>query len=329
MSGAWSSLASYKRHWCRRAEIEHQYKISQPMSPTTTTTTTTTVTRMRRQAHTTPATTTASDFLLNEVIDDLNRQNLRQNAALMKLLADSVGQEQVTHDQVSSPALLAQSAAARGRACEPGFVLDAALDKCVDRDECTQQQYCDTNAECVNVRGSFRCACRAGFIGDGTPGNCLSGELCSGRYCRLNGACTFVDNAHGYRCQCMLACQNGGMCVMTPYRYECKCPPQLTGALCNETVQNYAVRNAFDNSLANASSSLNARLSDFVNLVSAGERRGLPDVFLRDANTTAELAKLSMFNMLSRYVAMRPVYEGQSSANNGSRFNQSISVYVY
>ena len=39
----------------------------------------------------------------------------------------------------------------------------------LDIDECsTDLRPCDENAVCTNIDGSFSCACRPGFTGDGT-----------------------------------------------------------------------------------------------------------------------------------------------------------------
>lgn len=38
----------------------------------------------------------------------------------------------------------------------------------VDQDECAgEDHYCNVNADCVNTPGSYRCACKDGFVGDG------------------------------------------------------------------------------------------------------------------------------------------------------------------
>ncbi|TKR60674.1 hypothetical protein L596_027886 [Steinernema carpocapsae] len=57
--------------------------------------------------------------------------------------------------------------------CDRGFsaVADAAVQvgfSCVDLDECARGDHnCDRNAECRNLPGTFECACRDGFYGDG------------------------------------------------------------------------------------------------------------------------------------------------------------------
>ena len=40
--------------------------------------------------------------------------------------------------------------------------------------ECLQNTHnCDTHATCTFTQGTFTCSCNAGFIGDGTAGNCI------------------------------------------------------------------------------------------------------------------------------------------------------------
>ena len=42
----------------------------------------------------------------------------------------------------------------------------------LDIDECSSNSHnCDSNAVCNNTRGSHTCACKAGYLGDGT--NCI------------------------------------------------------------------------------------------------------------------------------------------------------------
>ena len=45
----------------------------------------------------------------------------------------------------------------------------------LDVDECTNKSYsCDSNAACQNTKGSYKCTCKAGYVGDG--------KKCSGNY---------------------------------------------------------------------------------------------------------------------------------------------------
>ena len=37
-----------------------------------------------------------------------------------------------------------------------------------DVDECTNENICDVNAQCVNTEGSYECVCNPGYSGNGT-----------------------------------------------------------------------------------------------------------------------------------------------------------------
>lgn len=43
----------------------------------------------------------------------------------------------------------------------------------VDDNECSKGNHnCDAHARCFNTHGAYRCQCNAGYIGEGTKGNC-------------------------------------------------------------------------------------------------------------------------------------------------------------
>ena len=111
---------------------------------------------------------------------------------------------------------------------------------CVDIDECDYKAVefmnCDINAKCINKYGSFECKCINGYFGDGRLGKCFTKLYCSKNYCKLHGQCVFKKNIEGYRCECALKCLNGGKCVMKELSYECECPINTTGFLCETMI---------------------------------------------------------------------------------------------
>ena len=158
-------------------------------------------------------------LLVNQIVNELIENNMKNSFLFLNNLA------QTSFDQGDS----------QKKVCAPGFV-NSLTNDCVDVDECnsTSNLKCDSNADCINTYGSFKCKCRKGYLGSGSV--CFGGTFCSGKFCRLNGKCKFNRNRGGYKCQCMLDCMNGGVCVMTKLRYECKCPRNSTGFLCELTV---------------------------------------------------------------------------------------------
>ncbi|MFO0593098.1 MAG: EGF domain-containing protein [Polyangiaceae bacterium] len=58
---------------------------------------------------------------------------------------------------------------------EPGWIcMGEGPASCVDIDECAKGAYdCPANNVCVNTKGSYRCACKPGFSGDGVT--CIAG----------------------------------------------------------------------------------------------------------------------------------------------------------
>lgn len=73
-------------------------------------------------------------------------------------------------------------------------------------------------------------------------GNCYNGTFCSGKFCRFNGQCIYSNSVNGYKCKCMLDCQNGGKCIQRPSKYECLCSQNYTGPLCTQS-QSQSVAN--------------------------------------------------------------------------------------
>ncbi len=225
-----SLIFDYNKDWCNFARYNLRYK-----------------------RHTNEETVKLDEMiLLNDIIGEMNKKNLNNNFEFIKLLADSLSKDSKYTNLNEDDK----------KVCEPGYLYDIKNNDCIDINECEldlnqsqtesnmnsiNNRFCDLNAFCINTQGSFKCICKKGFIGDGTSGNCFSGKFCSGRYCRLNGECIYKDNLNGYKCKCMLECLNGGKCVMSHYKYECKCPLNLTGLLCNESINYFLYKKKSEN----------------------------------------------------------------------------------
>jgi hypothetical protein len=149
-----------------------------------------------------------NDLVLRQVIGEILKEDMDKNPDYMKNLMHLIKHQHGDEDQEAK----------------------------VNSFGCKQMGYqCDVNAECVDKLDSFVCQCKQGYVGNGLTGDCFNGEYCSGKYCRWNGVCDLESSVSGYKCKCGLECLNGGACVMTQFRYECKCLPKFTGLTCNQT----------------------------------------------------------------------------------------------
>lgn len=104
------------------------------------------------------------------------------------------------------------------------------IQNCVDIDECSSTNVCDTNADCFNEPGGYSCRCRDGFTGNGyacesddasivqssestvqpdptltTPEH-YQCDQCSDRANCLNGVCVCADGYIGDGIVCTLNC---------------------------------------------------------------------------------------------------------------------------
>ncbi|XP_068719980.1 uncharacterized protein [Montipora capricornis] len=124
-------------------------------------------------------------------------------------------------------------------------------DNCeTDIDECsTNSHSCDVNAVCTNTKGSYKCTCISGFLGDGNT--CSDINECVPNPCANGGSC--VDGVNNYSCICPVGytgdlcetdidecvpnpCANGGSCVDGVYNYSCICQVGYTGDLCETDI---------------------------------------------------------------------------------------------
>ena len=102
--------------------------------------------------------------------------------------------------------------------CKDGFVLDFQATFCVDVNECQEEtDNCHQHANCVNTEGSFDCACKNGFNGDGHT--CEDIDECWFDPCDVNAECTNYDG--GFKCECNqfysgdgLSCEDSDECAL-------------------------------------------------------------------------------------------------------------------
>ncbi|CAK9821391.1 THBS3 [Anthophora retusa] len=83
---------------------------------------------------------------------------------------------------------------------------------CVDVDECQNNNGgCDPYMECINLEGSFKCACRPGFIGNQTVGCHPMHSVCPDfrTFCDVNAECICIDT-NAYLCKCRVGWAGDG-----------------------------------------------------------------------------------------------------------------------
>lgn len=109
--------------------------------------------------------------------------------------------------------------------CGTGFKM--TVRGCQDIDEC-QQSPCHQSALCSNTQGSFRCACRAGTVGDPylSPGCARPDQCTSDTDCASSLSCV---QAHCVDPCASAECAASAQCAVQNHRAYCSCPPGHIG----------------------------------------------------------------------------------------------------
>ncbi|OXB66901.1 hypothetical protein ASZ78_013562 [Callipepla squamata] len=106
--------------------------------------------------------------------------------------------------------------------CEMGFTPASDSRSCQDIDECSFQNIC-VFGTCNNLPGMFHCICDDGYELDRTGGNCTDDFSFPSSECIYKHSLPISDIDE---CADPINCVNG-LCVNTPGRYECNCPPDF------------------------------------------------------------------------------------------------------
>eukprot|EP00111_Clytia_hemisphaerica_P010307 TCONS_00030157-protein len=92
--------------------------------------------------------------------------------------------------------------------CENGYRFSKDR-TCIDLDECLFTNVtCHKNAECINTKGSFECACRTGFTGDGY--SCTNINECEKGTHNCHEHATCIDTEGAFTCTCKLGYEGNG-----------------------------------------------------------------------------------------------------------------------
>ena len=85
------------------------------------------------------------------------------------------------------------------------------MDFCEDIDECSRSHDCSQSATCANSEGSYTCACKSGYFGDGKI--CQEGS-CTEKMCPVNEECVSLTSLD-CRCKDGFERNESGLCVDT------------------------------------------------------------------------------------------------------------------
>jgi hypothetical protein len=117
-----------------------------------------------------------------------------------------------------------------------------------DVNECSSAQLntCSANADCISRPGTYDCACKPGYTGDGRT--CTEVNECSSNPCANGGTC--ADRVNGFICICPPGftgptcatnidecgsnpCANGGTCTDGIDDFSCSCAAGYEGKVCD------------------------------------------------------------------------------------------------
>ena len=119
--------------------------------------------------------------------------------------------------------------------CEQGYY--SMDDKCLNVNECNNENACPENSDCVNTDGSYTCSCHKGFVGlieEETLRKCYNIDECreTPNVCELDSGATCVDTYGGFECSCpehMLGTGYSGSPCVKEVVYACTLKKRLKG----------------------------------------------------------------------------------------------------
>lgn len=122
--------------------------------------------------------------------------------------------------------------------CPFGFELKNNI--CEDVNECIFNP-CPLNSQCINNRGSFKCACINGTIADSngncrSPGDCITDADCSETGKCQNNRCINPCDVNN--------CGNNAECLVSKHQAVCECPPDSQGDPYKECVKFQCIKDA-------------------------------------------------------------------------------------
>lgn len=109
--------------------------------------------------------------------------------------------------------------------CSQGFITGSD-NKCLDINECDENP-CHSSAECINLHGTYRCACPQGTIGDPVEGGCSTPHQCeSDNDCQDSQGC--INHKCSDPCRA-IDCGANTICSVVDHSPMCQCQPGYIG----------------------------------------------------------------------------------------------------